>query len=132
MPVAWQNWSGSVRAMPAEIVHPATQDEIIAVVTSCRARTRKLRVVGTGHSFTPLVQTDGVLMALDRYTGILSVDTARQRATVRAGTPIQALGKALFEHGLAQPNLGDIDVQTIAGAISTGTHGSGGTLGSLS
>jgi FAD-linked oxidoreductase len=132
MPVAWQNWSGSVRATPAEIVHPATQDEMIAVVKDCRARGRKLRVVGTGHSFTPLVQTDGVLMVLDRYTGIVSVDAERGRATVRAGTPIQALGEALFGHGLAQPNLGDIDVQTIAGAISTGTHGSGATLGSLS
>ncbi|HET7078775.1 MAG TPA: FAD-binding protein, partial [Chloroflexia bacterium] len=73
MPVAWQNWSGSVRATPAEIVHPATQDEMIAVVNDCRARGRTLRVVGTGHSFTPLVQTDGVLMVLDRYTGIVSV-----------------------------------------------------------
>jgi FAD-linked oxidoreductase len=128
----WQNWSGSVRSSPVEIRYPTTQDEIVNLVAAAREAGQGLRVVGSGHSFTPLVTTDGLIVSLDRWAGIESVDAAQQQATVRAGTKIKALGAALYEHGLAQPNLGDIDVQSIAGAISTGTHGSGITLGSLS
>jgi FAD-linked oxidoreductase len=132
MPTSWQNWSGSVTAQPQAIRYPASLDEIAAIVREAHARNVNVRVVGAGHSFTPLVQTDGVLVSLDRFAGIESVDFAARRATVRAGTRIKALGEQLFAHGLAQENLGDIDVQSIAGAISTGTHGTGITLGSLS
>ncbi len=128
----WQNWSGSVECVPTKIVYPASQEEIIAIVKDCRAQNIGLRVVGNGHSFMPLVKTDGVLMSLDKYSGIEVVDREKKQATVRAGTKIKLLGESLFVHGLAQPNLGDIDVQSIAGAISTGTHGSGVTLGSIS
>jgi len=106
--------------------------DIIAIVRECRERGCGLRVVGAGHSFTPLAWTDGVLISLDRNAGLEHVDPAAAQATVRAGTQIKVLGELLFAHGLGQANLGDIDVQSIAGAISTGTHGSGATLGSIS
>src|SRR5687767_3549778 len=132
MRATWSNWSGSVTASPVTIRYPASLDAIIAIVRECRERGCGLRVVGAGHSFTPLASTDGVLVSLDRYTGLEQVDQAAQQATVRAGTQIKALGELLFAHGLGQANLGDIDMQSIAGAISTGTHGSGATLGSIS
>jgi FAD-linked oxidoreductase len=128
----WQNWSGSVSSNPSKIVYPATQAEIIAIVKDCKKRNLSLRVVGSGHSFTPLVKTEGVIMSLDNYSGVIEVDQAKQQATVLAGTKIKKLGEDLFNSGLAQPNLGDIDVQSIAGAISTGTHGTGVTLGNIS
>jgi FAD-linked oxidoreductase len=132
MSTTWHNWSGSVTAQPEAIRYPATREEIVAIVRDARARGANVRVVGAGHSFTPLAQTDGVLISLDRYAGLESVDAAARQATVRAGTKIKTLGELLFAHGLAQENLGDIDVQSIAGAISTGTHGTGITLGSIS
>lgn len=128
----WQNWSGSVEFSPEKVVYPASEEEIIRLVKECRAQGKQLRVVGSGHSFTPLVKTNGLLVSLDNYQGVLEVDRATNQATVRAGTKIKRLGAELFSYGLAQPNLGDIDVQSIAGAVSTGTHGTGATLGSLS
>jgi FAD-linked oxidoreductase len=92
---------------------------------------RGLRVVGAGHSFTPLVATEGTLLSLDGYSGLVSVDRERMRVRVRAGTRIGALSALLHREGLAQENLGDIDVQSIAGAIGTGTHGTGLGLGNI-
>jgi len=132
MTLKWQNWSGSVECDPAAIKYPTSQNEIIEIVKECQAKKLKIRVVGSGHSFTPLVQTSGVLVNLDFYSGVETIDQEKMQATVLAGTKIKELGELLFAQGLAQPNLGDIDVQSIAGAISTGTHGSGATLGSLS
>lgn len=131
MPIQWQNWSGSVNATPETIRYPTTQQEIINLVNECRTRGARIRVVGAGHSFTPLVQTDGVMVSLEHYQGVEHVDAAKQQVTVRAGTTIKALGELLLARGLAQENLGDIDVQAIAGAISTGTHGTGARLGSI-
>ncbi len=90
-----------------------------------------MRVVGAGHSFTPIAQSDDVLLSLDEMQGIESVDTENQTAVVWGGTKLKALGESLYERGLAQENLGDIDVQSIAGAISTGTHGTGSKFGTL-
>ncbi len=132
MATPWRNWAGTVAASPAAIHYPASEAAIQEVVRAARAAGQGLRVVGSGHSFTPLVATGGTLASLEHYTGVERIDQAARQATVRAGTPIRALGAALHAAGLAQPNLGDIDVQSIAGAISTGTHGSGATLGSLS
>lgn len=131
MPTHWENWSGSVRAAPAEVHYPRTLDEVVALVRTARARGMGVRVVGAGHSFTPLVATAGVLVSLDHFAGIERVDFPAQRATVRAGTRIHDLSAQLALHGLAQSNLGDINRQSIAGAISTGTHGTGAALGSL-
>lgn len=128
----WENWSGSVHCHPRELPQPAGLDELQALVHGVAEQRGKLRVVGSGHSFTPLVATDDTLVSLDRFQGLESVDAATGLATVKAGTKLKALGELLFEHGLGQENLGDINVQSIAGALSTGTHGTGAGLGIVS
>lgn len=127
----WRNWSGLVRGLPRSIVYPASIDEVVEVVKACAAEGRKLRVVGTGHSFTRLVQTDDVLVSLDQLQGVIAVDSEKGIAEVWGGTKLDRLGEELHAFGVAQENLGDINAQSIAGAISTGTHGTGERLGSL-
>jgi FAD-linked oxidoreductase len=129
-PTRWQNWSGSVRGTPQSVWLPRSVNELTEAFGDSY-RPRQARVVGDGHSFTPLAQTDGVLISLDKMQGIQAIDTARGTAVVRAGTRLKLLGDELLKHGLAQENLGDIDVQSIAGAISTGTHGTGTRFGSI-
>jgi len=121
-----------VQGEPRQVVRPRSMDELARLVRGFGRDGRRVRVVGAGHSFTPLVQTDDVLVSLDEMQGIESIDTAAGRATVLGGTRLKHLGDALLEHGMAQENLGDIDVQSISGAISTGTHGTGMRFGSLS
>jgi FAD-linked oxidoreductase len=125
---SWRNWSGSASCRPARLARPADENELAEVV---RAAT-ELRAVGAGHSFSPLVPSAGTLLSLDRLAGLLAHDRAGCRATVAAGTRIAELGPLLEAIGQALPNQGDIDRQSIAGAVSTGTHGTGITLGSLS
>jgi len=128
----WSNWSGSVKSVPRQVTKPRNIDELARLVREYGRDGRHVRVVGAGHSFTPLVQSDDVMMSLDEMQGIESVDTTSGRATVLGGTRLKKLGDTLFEHGMAQENLGDIDVQSISGAISTGTHGTGVSFGTLS
>ncbi|GGG72900.1 D-arabinono-1,4-lactone oxidase [Paenibacillus radicis (ex Gao et al. 2016)] len=128
----WTNWSGIVQATPREVLLPGTIDEVVETVQLCRREGRTLRVVGSGHSFTPIAASDDILLSLDRMQGLVSVDLDAAVATVWGGTKLRLLGELLFEQGLAQENLGDIDVQSIAGAISTGTHGTGRAYGNLS
>src|SRR2546430_5049270 len=128
----WHNWSGSVQCRPQQIAKPASIDALVQIIKACSSDNRHVRVVGSGHSFTPLVQTNDVLMSLEYIQGIEEIDTERSTVTVLAGTPLKTLGEALYARGLAQENLGDIDVQSIAGAISTGTHGTGMRFGTLS
>lgn len=127
----WTNWSGIVACTPAQVVYPTSVEEVVSLVQWCNTTGHRLRVVGSGHSFTPLVQTDDVLVSLDRMSGLVEVDTAARTAVVWAGTKLKRLGELLHRHGLAQENLGDINVQSIAGAISTGTHGTGTAFGTL-
>ena len=126
--VVWANWSGSVRCAPRRLARPEDEAALIALVA---ATTTELRPVGAGHSFVPLCATDGVLLSLDRLQGIVAVDPARLEATIWAGTKLHQLGAPLLAAGLALENQGDIDRQALAGAISTGTHGTGRTLGSI-
>jgi len=128
----WQNWSGSVQARPRQIVRPNTIDELAKLLGSYSAGGRHLRVVGAGHSFTPLVESNDILLSLDRMQGVEEVDREEMTVTVLGGTRLKELGEQLHMFGLAQENLGDIDLQTIAGAISTGTHGTGTRFGSIS
>lgn len=128
----WRNWSGSVTSNPAEVHEPRTVDEIIALIRRCKSEGKIIRAVGSGHSFSPLAATDSVLVSLDRYAGLERVDREACVATVKAGTKLKVLGELLFAQGLAQENLGDINEQSIAGAISTGTHGTGIQFGSIS
>lgn len=126
----WRNWADTVRSR-AERAEPASEQEVAGLVRRCARSGHKLRVAGAGHSFTRLVETDGVLVSLDRMQGLLGADPAAGRATVQAGTRLHRLGELLAAQGLAQENLGDIDVQSLAGALSTGTHGTGSHLGIL-
>ena len=121
----WRNWAGSVVATPAEVQHAATVDGVVAAVRRAGDRGLAVRVAGSGHSFTPLVATDGLLLHVDRLSGLVSVDLERRRVRVLAGTRLHVLNPTLQALGLALPNLGDIDRQTISGAIATGTHGTG-------
>ena len=123
------NWSGNVRWEPVEVVRPAGTDDLRATLARARALGRSVRPAGSLHSFTPLCQTDGVSLDLDAFTGIRGIDG--DVVAVGAGTPLHELNPALDAIGRAIANLGDIDRQTISGAISTGTHGTGAQLGGL-
>jgi FAD-linked oxidoreductase len=121
----WRNWGRNVRATPAEEQHVGSLDGVADAVRRAAAHGLRVRVAGSGHSFTPLVATDGLLLHVDRLSGVLGFDRGTRRVRVLAGTPLHVLNPALQALGLALPNLGDIDRQTISGAIATGTHGTG-------
>ncbi|MFB9275336.1 D-arabinono-1,4-lactone oxidase [Cohnella cellulosilytica] len=128
----WRNWSRIVSATPRTVLYPLHIEEVVEAVKLCREQGRTLRVLGSGHSFTAIAASDDVFVSLDRMQGILHVDWEACTATVWAGTKLRMLGELLHSEGLAQENLGDIDVQSIAGAISTGTHGTGLAFGNIS
>jgi FAD-linked oxidoreductase len=125
----WRNWSGALIAHPAGRVAPASESELISWI---RTSNGPMRPVGAGHSFTPLVPTDGHLLVLDRMNGMIDHDPATLQATFGAGTRLSSLGPALEGVGQGPLILPDIDRQTLAGAVSTGTHGTGLDLHSLS
>jgi len=127
----WKNWSGYVSCTDARVVTPDTEGELADALRGAMRDSKPVRVVGGGHSFSPLVASDGLIVSLDKLQGVLAVDTQTRVARVRAGTRLWALGDALATHGLAMENLGDINVQSIAGATSTGTHGTGAAFGNL-
>lgn len=127
----WSNWTGNVTASPARIERPATEAALQDVVTDAVDRCDTVRVAGSGHSFSPIVPSDDTLISLERLTGIVDVDPEARRATVRAGTTLAALNRELDAYGLAMANSGDIDRQTVAGALTTGTHGTGLDFGVL-
>ncbi len=118
----WRNWSGVEHAYPAERLAPASEDELAAVLQTARA---PIRPVGAGHSFTALATTDGALLSLDRMTGLVAHDPSTLRATIWSGTRLAEIGPALADIGQEMPNLPDINKQTLAGGVSTGTHGTG-------
>lgn len=128
----WHNWSGGVVCQPARFEQPADEEELSAILAAARNAGQTVRVAGSGHSFSLLCATDGVVVSLNKMTGLTYVDQDAKRVRVRAGTRLRALNRALAEYGLAMENLGDIDVQSVAGALATGTHGTGAGLGSLS
>jgi FAD-linked oxidoreductase len=128
----WRNWVGNQSFVARHKAEPASEDELAALVHEAAQRDLSVRVAGSGHSFTPIVATSGLLLSLAKMQGIVAVDQARKRVTVRAGTRIGDIGRALKPLGLSLANQGDIDTQAIAGALSTGTHGTGITLGCLS
>ncbi len=128
----WTNWVGNQTFDYASYAQPANEKEVVKAVKKALEKKQNIRVMATGHSFTPIVQTDGLLLDLAKISGVKAVDPYKQRAFVGSGTPISALGEPLWEKGLALRNQGDIDDQRIAGAIATGTHGSGTEFGSFS
>jgi FAD-linked oxidoreductase len=124
----WRNWSGSVVAQPQRIVRPCDEAELSQVI----AGASHVRGVGAGHSFTPLCETDDTLVSLAEMEGELVVAPDRQTIDAPAGWTLQRLTEALWSEGLSLPNEGDINSQALAGAVATGTHGTGRDLGSLS
>ena len=128
-PAGWSNWSGRISCPDARIEAPADVD---ALVTEARDDGGALRPLGSGHSFVPFWQPGDTLLDLGAFSGLLGVDAEAGRATFGAATPLHMLGELLEPAGLALANMGDIDRQTLAGALATGTHGTGIELGNLS
>lgn len=131
-PGRWSNWDRRQSCAPAARERPAGVSELAGVLERAAEAGRRVRVAGSGHSFTALVPTDGTLVSMERMNRVLDVDPASGLVRVQAGIRIAELNAALERHGLALENLGDIDRQTIAGATATGTHGTGGSLRNLS
>ncbi len=132
MAATWRNWTGDQRCAPAELVRPRTRDELAAAVVAAAEAGRKVSVAGSGHSFTEAAMTDGTMIDIAALGGVIDADAASGLVKVGAGTVLATLNEELHARGLAMENLGDIDRQTIAGAISTGTHGTGANLCNIS
>ena len=127
----WKNWSGYVECPATPVLVPDSGAQLAQVLADAARDATPVRMVGAGHSFSPLVASDGVIVSLDKLQGVIDVDASTNVARVHAGTRLHALGAALAARGLAMENLGDINVQSIAGATSTGTHGTGLAFGNL-
>ncbi len=127
----WRNWAGNQRCAPTAVEHPGTEAELVGLVKTAAAAGHRVKVVGAGHSFTDIACTDGYLLHLDNYGRVLSVDPDAKTVTVQAGIPLTELNDELVQRNLAVPNLGDIAYQSVAGAVSTSTHGTGAKIGGL-
>ncbi|MEV0200365.1 D-arabinono-1,4-lactone oxidase [Nonomuraea sp. NPDC050691] len=127
--MVFTNWARNQSVTPHEVRTPASADEVARAVRDAAAAGRRVRMVGTGHSFTGVALTDGLLLRPTALTGVRSF--GGDRVTVLAGTPLKLLNELLHERGLALANMGDITDQTVAGAIQTGTHGTGRDSGGL-
>lgn len=121
----WRNWAGTLSCNPTAIVTAQSVDEVARVLARADEEGTSVRPVGTGHSFSPLVPTDGVVLDVSALSGVLDIDTDEQIVRVGAGSTVGSLGVPLWEAGLSLANQGAIDVQTVAGATGTSTHGSG-------
>jgi FAD-linked oxidoreductase len=124
----WHNWSGSVAARPARLAAPRSEDELAQLVREAD----KLRVVGAGHSFMPLCETEGTLIQLAELDSPVELAADGRSAWAPGGWSLKRVAEALWALGRSLPNQGDVDPQSLAGAIATGTHGTGESLGSLS
>src|SRR3954451_4316489 len=132
MSARWVNWAGDQCCRPARSLRPRSRDELAEAVAAAAAAGEKVRVAGSGHSFTEAALTEGTMVRLEALSGVLDADRGSGLVRVGGGTVLAELNKELVGLGLAMENLGDIDRQTIAGAISTGTHGTGARLRSIS
>ncbi len=130
--VDWSNWAGTEQARLASLARVRSEAEVVAAVRRAGRSGLRVKAIGAGHSFTGVAVTDGVGLDLGALSGVTTIDPTRGEVTVRAGTPLRVLGDELEQLGLALPNLGDIDEQSIAGATATGTHGTGLGLPGLS
>ncbi len=127
----WRNWAGNQTAHPQSIESPRDVSELAAIVAEASSRGQKVKAVGSGHSFTSAAATDGRMIRLSNLSGISHVNRSNNQVTVGAGTRLSDLNTLLHAEGLALANLGDIAYQTVAGAISTSTHGTGTALTGL-
>jgi L-gulono-1,4-lactone dehydrogenase len=129
---AWRNWAGDQTCTPIERLRPANREELSERIVNAAAAGRKISVAGSGHSFTETAMSDGTMIDVGGLSGVIDADRASGLVKVWAGTVLADLNEQLHDLGLAMENLGDIDRQTIAGAISTGTHGTGSKLRNIS
>ena len=127
----WRNWAENQKAHPQSIESPRDVGELAALVAEASSRGQKVKAVGSGHSFTSAAATNGRMIRLENLSGISHVNRANNQVTVGAGTRLSELNTLLHAEGLALANLGDIAYQTVAGAISTSTHGTGKALTGL-
>ncbi|MCU1685615.1 MAG: L-gulonolactone oxidase [Amycolatopsis sp.] len=127
----WTNWAGTATADPLRVHRPRSTSEIVDAVTTSATDGRRVKAWGSGHSFTPIAVADSDALDLTAWTGVASADVETGLVTVRSGTTLKVLNAELDNLGLAMVNLGDIDTQTVSGAISTGTHGTGARLGGI-
>ncbi|GAA1993155.1 D-arabinono-1,4-lactone oxidase [Microbacterium pumilum] len=127
----WQNWGRSASVRPRRVEFPRTVEAVQRSVVSAAAANLQVKAVGAGHSFTGIAVAPGVLLDLSDLTGLVDVDRERSRVTILAGTRLHRVPTLLAPYGLAMENLGDIDRQSISGAISTGTHGTGARFGGI-
>jgi FAD-linked oxidoreductase len=128
----WRNWSGLEEATPERVETPTSVEAVVDVVRDARAAGTTVKITGTGHSFTGIAAPEHTLLLPEGMTGVLDVDREAMTVTARAGTALKDLNLALERLGLSLHNMGDIAEQTLAGATSTGTHGTGGTAAGLS
>jgi L-gulono-1,4-lactone dehydrogenase len=128
---AWSNWAGNQRITAVRVQRPTSTQEVVDAIRSAATDGLTVKPIGAGHSFTAAAVTDGVRLDLGALAEFVSIDRAQNRVTVQAGMRLHTLNDILAANDMAMPNLGDIDVQTVSGAISTGTHGTGARLGCL-
>jgi L-gulonolactone oxidase len=127
----WRNWSGLESVTPTRVLTPRSPEEVVTAVEQARASGGRVKMVGTGHSFTAIAAPVGVMLSPAGLTGVTAVDRERMTVTAYAGTRLEQLNAELERLGLSLHNMGDIAEQTLAGAISTGTHGTGGRVAGL-
>ena len=127
----WRNWSGLETATPVRVEVPGSTADVVEAIGKARADGSTVKMVGTGHSFTAISAPEGTMLRPQRMSGIVAVDRDAMTVTALAGTPLKALNADLERLGLSLHNMGDIAEQTLAGAISTGTHGTGGVAAGL-
>jgi L-gulonolactone oxidase len=132
MAARWRNWAGDQQCAPAAIEYPSNREQLAEIVRGAAERGLPVRASGSGHSFTDIALTDGVMIRCDRLDRILSADVNRGLVKVEGGMVLHDLTRKLDDLGVAFENLGDIDRQTLAGSIATGTHGTGARLRSIS
>lgn len=128
----WTNWGGTAHCAPSRLVVPQSVDELAAAVRAAAERGETVKPVGAGHSFSEIAVAPGIQIGMSGFQGVRAVDADRKRITLGAGTHLHQIPAMLEPLGLAMTNLGDIDRQTVSGATSTGTHGTGGAFGGIS
>ena len=127
----WRNWVGNQSCIVRHRGAPESEAILAEMVREATSAGLNVRCAGSGHSFTPVALTSGLMLTLSSMQGVVKIDEARKRVSVKAGTTINRLGKALKANGLSLINQGDIDSQALAGALTTGTHGTGAALGNM-
>ncbi len=129
---SWTNWAGAQTCAPKDLVRPRSRGELVDVIGRAASEGRQVTVAGSGHSFTDTAMTEDLMLDIGQLSGVIEVDRSSGLVKVAGGTVLADLNSELEKLGLAMPNLGDIDAQTISGAISTATHGTGASLPNIS